>query len=457
MKMFKTMSALALGLTVATVAQAQTVYISGSTAFRSQVYQGLTDLGLTNQPGDSSSANTFTFAGTVNANTVKPANFPLAAFSGGLPSGFVGENWTVYCSFDGSLQGVDNCLHSANHNTFENLGGASAGTFSHSSDLAFSDVSQSSASPTDQSPPATALNEILADDVGNSFTGIAVQPFLYGANAAAWTAGVTYIQDNQISSLLTGGVLDLCYWTGNSAQYAAPLGAPTFEPAPGPDTVVLTGRDNSSGTRITAQQLDDWPTANPINQYTINGVTTDPATLVAGDSWGWIANSGYSSGGKVADALEYPVGNKPAVGYLSFADAKTLQVGAVAGPSSSAWTNGVIAPNNGYILSYEGLNPVTTAPTGNGSASGTGNAVIVYDMAAVENGQWPMWSYEHLYEATTVVSGGAIDAQFAPGLVYALDFEIYQQGTGVHPPITALLEGSMNVYRSNDGGPIQHN
>jgi hypothetical protein len=448
MKQIKTMSVLALGLAATSVAQAQQsydpnevgtpVFISGSTAFRAQVYQGLIDLGLTADTGDSSSGNTFTFTGVISGSIVKPSALP-SAFSAGLPStangapnNFVGSTWTVYCSFDGSLQGIDNCLHSGNNNTFQKVG--STATFSHGTDMAFSDVSQGSATATDQSPPAFGLTEVTSDDSGIN-GGIAVQPFLWAANAAANTAGVTYIQDSQIYSLFDQGLADLSWWTGNSTAFVKPL-------ALGSKTVALTGRDNSSGTRITAQQLDGWASANTINQYTINGTTSDPKTAAASLNFVSVANSGYASGGAVADALEYP-NSQAAVGYISFNDAAKIQIGSTA----TGWT---ATPNNGFILSYEGINPVTTATTG--------STPIVYNMAAVQNGQWPFWSYEHVYE--NVANGGsdnAIDGDFAPGLVYAVNYELYQQQTGAVTPFTALLEGNVNVHRSVDGGELFHN
>jgi hypothetical protein len=432
MKINKTIGAVTLVLGVAAAVQAQTppptgtpVYISGSTAFRAQVYAGLQDLGLSSQTGDSSSANTFTFTGTPNGTIVS-----------GLPSGLLtGGAVTVYCSFDGSLQGVDALAHPSSHSdTFENIGGSSAGTFSHTADLAFSDVSQASAYYVDQSP---VLNELISADATVSFTGLAVQPFLWGANAAA-TAKFNYINNIQIYSLLNDGVLDLSYWTGVATDFAAPLGSPTFEPPPSAKTVTLTGRDNSSGTRITAQQLANWNPATPINQYTINGVTSDPATLGTGLNWAYITNSGYSSGGKVTDSLEYP-GTFPAVSYLSFSDAKTLPYG------TAAFTGGA-TPVAGSILSYGGVNPVLSL----------GATYPTYNIAAVVNGQWPFWSYEHLYESINVVSGGYIDASFGPGLVDSIDYEIGLQKT-TKPPQTAILEGDMNVYRSVDGGPVYPN
>ena len=71
MKINKTITALGLALGIASVAEAQqVVYITGSTAFRAQVYNGLKDMGLTVQAGATSGNNNFNFVGTVNNKTI---------------------------------------------------------------------------------------------------------------------------------------------------------------------------------------------------------------------------------------------------------------------------------------------------------------------------------------------------------------------------------------------------
>jgi len=69
MKINKTISALAVAMGLVTGSQAaNTVFITGSTSFRAQVFQGLTDLGLSVQGGATSGNNVFTFTGTVAAH-----------------------------------------------------------------------------------------------------------------------------------------------------------------------------------------------------------------------------------------------------------------------------------------------------------------------------------------------------------------------------------------------------
>jgi hypothetical protein len=453
MKMHKTCTALTLALGAAVTAQAATttttqiaptttdaVYISGSTAFRGQVYQGLKDLGLTPQADDASGNNQFTFTGQPNANVIGPASqFPL-------PAGLVaaGTTVTVYCSFDGSAQGVANCTTPSRLNFFENVGGfggggvyANGAFFAHASDIAFSDVQQASTVST-----APTLREIISADAETTAnppgpgTGIAVQPFLWGGNAAAKAAGIANINRNDIDILLNTGNVPLAMFDG----------VPTHDGGTAATEVVLTGRDNSSGTRITAELLEGWNPVTQIDQWEINSSTSDPATLAAGFQFADIGVSGadsplgsggYSSGGKVADALEYPGTSNPAIGYLSWNDAKTLPI---ATANTTGWTT---SPADGTILSYQGVNPV----------SSLGAQFPVYNINLVINGQWPFWAYEHLYEGVNVTSGGYVDADFGPGLVEAVGYEISIQVAAT--PQTAVLIGAMNVNRgTTDGTPL---
>jgi hypothetical protein len=468
MKLNKTLLALALGAGVAPFAhgQANPVYIAGSTAFRGQIYQALTDLGLSPNSGDTSTANTFTFHGTVTPN----ANMAtvLADNSFPLPSGFNGQAVTFYCSFDGSAQGVHD-LTAETQNSFEPVGGGTA--FSHGIDAAFSDVFQASTiftSPT--------LREFVAPDSGTTpGTGVAVQPFLWAANSAANSAGVTTIKHDIIKYLLANGSAPLAFWTATDAN--------------GGTLVTLTGRDNTSGTRITSEDLESYLPGTSIAQYEIDASSSDAAGLATGLSWttggnlvgnpgtaivssstSTLSTGGYSSGGKVCDALAYPAvaqdsGNgsggdagagtstAAAVGYLSFNDAHLLPypVQLAAAAASPGWVHAT--PVAGSILTYEGVNPVSSLPASPGP--------IVYNINAVINGTYPFWTYEHFYENSDITTGSYVDADAGPGLADALWYEIYVQGSlhastggGLIFPQTAIVESDMDVLRSSDGGAL---
>jgi hypothetical protein len=404
MKTNKTLSALALLFGLGISAQAvQDVFINGSTAFRPQVYNALKDLNLTVANSATSGGNTWTFNGTIADHTGGHLTIPAPAEIAVC----------VHCSFDGSVQGVNAAQNNVNQVYFQSDGTT---TVSHPDDLAFSDIQQ--ASTIYNGIPI--LHEIVAPDATNVGEGVAVQPFLWAANCAAFDDGCSNINQNNIWNLFNQGFVTLNCFTGNAGDSNTP--------------VVLTGRDNSSGTRITSQQLGQWKTFKPIIQYTINGNTTDPATLAAGFPWALAPadsqgphDSGYSSGGKVAHALAYGnCTNGPAVSYLSFADAY----------SGLQYTGAA-------FLTYQGV-PPQIGPTQTVSGATT------FDINAVINGRYDDWSYEHLYSNANDSVSGVIVADIAPALVSALEYEIGQTS-----PQTAILIGNMNVNREGgDGIPL---
>jgi hypothetical protein len=468
MKLNKTLLALVLGVGVAPFAhgQANPVYISGAPSARAQLYQALLDLGLTPNSGDTSTANTFTFHGTVTP----VANLTSVLNNNGysLPSGFNGQAATVYASFDGAVQGVRD-LTEETQSSFEPVGGGTQ--FSHGADLALDEGFQASSiftSPT--------LREFVAPDSGTTpGTGLYVEPAAWVANAAASNAGVTYIKHDQIKYLLANGSAPLAFWTGVDAN--------------GGTLVALTGRDNASGIRIVGEDLESYLPGTSIAQYEIGASSSDPSGLATGLSWTTGGNlvgnpgtplvssststfpsGGYSSGGKVVDALAYPAvaqdsGNgsggdggsatstAAAVSYLVFSDAHLLPypVQLAAAAPSPGWVHAT--PVAGEILTYEGVNPVLSLPPAPGP--------IVFNINAVINGTYPFWTYVHLYENPDITTGSYVDSDVGPGLANAIWYEIYVQGSlhastggGLVFPQTAIIESDMDVLRSSDGGAL---
>jgi hypothetical protein len=333
----------------------------------------------------------------------------------------------VYCSFDGSAQGVHECATPGLQQNFEDINhGGGTATFTHGTDIAFSDVAQ--ASTVYSSPTLTEIISVGAANTG-TYTGIAVQPFLWGANSYA-AAKISSINNGQMFNLFNGGQNPLSFWTGNDADKNTP--------------VKLTGRDNTSGTRITAEELTPYDPTTAIIQWTVGGGVGTPNT--AGNTGAWTLapadgygthDSGYGSGGNVAKALGglgVVADTSLVVGYISFADAKGLV-------DAAALNSGTVI---GSALTYDNVSPILQL-----------NGPFEYNIAAVENGTYPFWAYEHLYEGANINgNGGFIDADFGPGLVLGIDYEISKQVLST--PQTAILEENMNVSRAYDGGPITH-
>jgi hypothetical protein len=427
MRINKTVGALALGLGLAAAAQAQdntigtAIYITGSTAFRQQVFNALKDLGLTVAQSGSGGNNNFTLYGTIS-----DATSGQALHLGTVAPGLTGQAVTVYGDFSGSAEGVQ-ALVTPGSATYLNT---DTGSFTHTgADLAFSDVAQSA---TPDSPVATGvtLEEVqLPFDATNHGgipgTGVAVQAFSFVINGTA--AAIKNVTQQNFQDLFHSGGLPLCFFTGNSSDFGT--------------TVTPVGRYNLSGTRITTILDCGAKLSQSLHQYALsdNGTTTpglastDTASPPSdGNQWVSVGNNGYFSGGNVGKAIHASSINSapPAVAYLGFADAG----------SKLTATGGGTAASEGPV-NFNGQSSWVggTFPSGNWNLNG------------VENGSYTFWSYERLYASPSDSSSSFIVGTFGPGLIDALQYEIVNT-----TPLTACLESQMNVYRNSDGGDVLH-
>ncbi len=402
-KTVKTIGAMALAVGLTTVVQAQTpIYLTGSTAFRAQVFAGLGDLGLNNAQGSANNANQFTFSGTVS----NPHSIP------NLPSGLVGQSVVVYCSWSGSAEGVQQLISPGPAIYASN---AASGTFNHTgADLAFSDVAQYS---TPEAGSSTTLTEIQtsADHSLPQGTGIAVQAFAFVGNSNAFTTlGIKNITQDNFLDMFESGAFPASYLLGGNNS----------------TSVYPVGRYDLSGTRITTVlddngDLDD--TATPLSQYALStdGSTTpglnstDTTPVPSGASankWVSVGDSGYFSGGNVGAAIHNGsvAGAPAALAYIGWADAQSKLTDTThEGP-----------------ITWQGQNPGKQG---------------AWNLAGVEYGGYNFWSYERLYQSpgtTAFISG-----TFGPGLILAIQYEIVNASTR-----TAILESEMHVTRFVDGG-----
>lgn len=366
--MNKTISALALALGVASAAEAQQmIYITGSTAFRAQVYNGLTDMGLTVQAGATSGNNVFDFTGTVNNSKI-----------GTITNGSSGQSVQVICAFTGSTEGLNSIINDVSP-VYTNISGA-AFSYPNGADISFSDVQESSTVYA-----GDAVNELVSvDGAASSFgAGVAVVPFLWAASADG-AAKIPNVTPYIVNDIFVNGIEPLSFFDGVNADAGV--------------NVYLTGRTNDSGTRITAQQTVGFDPSQPIIQYAVGGVLTSVGT----GTFQNVGNNGYASGGNVAKALSL-AGAGDAIGYVAFSDAANLKNGALP-------------------ISYEGVSPFT-------GATWTPNSTP-WNLSGIENGSYTFWSYEHLYESTKVSGTSFINANFGPDLINALEYEIANPASG---------------------------
>lgn len=401
MKINKTMGVVALGLGLAIVAQAQPdagytpIYITGSTAFRSQIFQALkNELGLTVQNGGTSSQNSFTFEG----NIADPHS--LGMTKQGTPV-------EVFCDFSGSAEGVETILNNVANNYLSSTGV----TFvNDGADFAFSDVAQNSTPY--PNPPNVALPEIqlAADASQEPFTGCAVVTFTFAVNKQGAAAGISNITDFNVRDLYRAGTLDECFFTGV---------------APGTTSVYAVGRYNLSGTRITAE-LDDYdPTSATLKQYALGtlpsttpGLNNGDSSAPTGNAWVPVLNGGYFTGGNVGVALANSssvTGLSPAIGYIGWSDAQ-----------------GKFGSSGAVPIKWDGQNP---------------GSLGAWNITGLENGDYTFFSYERLYEKPSD-KGTAFD-NYGQDLVLGLQYEIVNAS-----PQTADIERNMNVYRPSDGADV---
>ena len=446
--MIKTISALALGLGFAGAAQAQDssvfgnpVFLTGSTAFRSQIFHALHDLGLTAAPQDASGSNWFTYSGTLTDTT-----------GGSIPLSAAGPV-TVFCSWSGSVEGVQTLLYSTNGATYQNVDSASyfdKNFTRNGADIAMSDIAQSTCyqgtlggvNYTTAKTGITLVEARLAADIArHAASGIAVQPFVMVVDGNAQS--ITSLSQFQFIDLFHNGQYPLSYFTGNASDAGTP--------------VYAVGRYNLSGTRGSTVSDYGYSLLQNLHQYALSADGSTTPGLASSDTapppptgnqWLSIANNGYFTGGNVGFAMhDASVNGAPAaIAYVGWADSSKMTGTATnfEGPISFGgqvpWVGGTF-PNTGY-----------------------------YDTNAVINGSYIMWNYERMYEGQNVANGtqtavaglqssAAFVQAFATDLIEAVQYEIQHTADfssfGGRLLPTALNESQMNVYRNaGDGGDV---
>jgi len=271
MKINKSILALALGLGSLSLANAGTVYLSGSTALRGSVYTAIRTAGVVFTAVPST---TLYDGGSAGNNAGSGANY--MAFQGTLVGG--SGTTTLLCHWSGSEEGIKDVAVPATSETFidpSTLDGADHGTnqpttVSHSAiELCFADNAQSFSKT--KTPVVT----------GNSKIGVIT--FKWVRNPGLWTG--TNITFAQIRAALDG----FC----KRAVFSGSLSDTN-------DYVYVSGRSSLSGTRVNAFGTSGYGIGTLPNQIEINsgGVMQDldGAGTYAGDF-------GYSSGGTLAKTL----------------------------------------------------------------------------------------------------------------------------------------------------------
>lgn len=410
-----------------TKASAFTLYITGSSAFRGQVDAALKSgtFGYTSQ-GWTKGANS---GKANNAVYVNGSNKIIAHWSGSVGGiQAVAQNRTDVPYLVPTYTGTGDAT--LNPDT-------DAADTGHIADFAFTDVYQSA------SPYPTPL--LTSDIVG-------INAFRVVANYVSGGNPVTHLNYQQARALWSAGKMDLSQITGLNSDKGK--------------TIYAMGRDPDSGTRLTFFAETGIGALSVVNQYTATTTTSTaitqvdlvPASTVYGVGFG-IGNGGYSSGGTLAGVLRL--------------DASAAHVG-----SGSA--------GQAYFVSYLSRGDSDTAIGADGTVTGSGNASLVQfensDVAAnvyptqttgndhnnlafeIQNGSHPFWSYEHAIHGASISSNA--QTVYTALVNYMQDYHntsgnsnATATGTGTANGIYAAdggvtSYGTMNVYRSSDGGTI---
>ncbi len=396
MKKILTIAALG-GLFAAGTLQAQVnIYIAGSTAFRANVFRTIEaslDTGYTVNPANAGTGTgVLTFQGTMN-------------------SLFGGQTVTVYCSYNGSVQGLGD-LNNNTAVTFTNAtpGGAAVVAVPN---ITFSDVDKIST----LWPSAPVLESYVA-----------VLPFVYCRNVYCPTT-VTNVTGHQLLSLWDNGALKLSMFTGNTNDDTG--------------TMYVTGRNKDSGTRVGAS-ADAYYTGSPI----LYGFQSGVFGVLNQNLNGAIYGFGYSSGGNEAQALTNTAAAGPMIGYEGLNDAL-----AIAGSASTGKPQNQ-GGGNCAIIAYDGFLPF------NNYKPGTSPVPAYPDFTPITTGQYSFWTYECIETLNTHTSDSVHTYYTNMAAHIDLDLKAAEDNAGnssLYGAVTAVRLSEMRVSRASVGGEIVPN
>ena len=335
----------ALGLAGATPLLAVDLFVTGSTAFRANVYAASTKL------FDVPPAITYGDAahgGDAN-NNAKTASWCMTGTVSNSISALGMTPLTIHALFSGSVQG----LQTVEQGTKLVFSTPTAGTYiTNTPTIGFSDCSGTST-------PYPATGSFSEENV-------CVQPFVMCKSVAG--GGLTNINNvtwEQLRYAISPGRIPLSAWTTKGTDHSS--------------YVYLVERTKDSGTRRCelAQEQFGYNAACTVYLYdnVTNNIFFKPSgTAIIGSAgvnnanlnWG----SGYVSGGNVATELGYNNANNQAIAMLSIGDAK--------GITGTPWSQ---------VLPFNGVWP-TAAGAGISGNTGTN------DFSPISQGVYTCWGYE---------------------------------------------------------------
>lgn len=437
-----TSALLALGVvSLASAAQANTtVYLVGASALRSTIYQYATIPGVifdANEPagkilpvGTTSGAANVVYEGYINGNLVD-----IDAYWAGAEAAIADAAGHQITESISSVSGLPNTPYSGNlpgvPGVFLNPNSTPTpwvGTLPLSSipgapsvaDLALDDTSQAVSYTPAATYPLTA------------YGAIAVVPFSflkgYESSADAPWSNVVNVTTAQIQTVYNGPV-PANFFTGK------------LDSVDTNDSVVITGRNYGSGTRVNALLTAQINLNSPVDQWAVDPNYTTPGLLGTDTSYASpsaglvdVGNDGFNASGQAADQLAFDLSGEGAILIepLAVPDAASVHTSPPAGGGAPTY------------LSY--------------------NGVYESDQGVI-NGTYTFWGNEDLY-GSHGQSPTSIQGLTATAIVNGIKAELLVNGAGtasgaVGPTYTAqsalIPETYLQVTRTGDGGfPIPH-
>lgn len=351
-------------LAIAGTASAQTnvIHITGSTAFRTVALNAIKSM-------ISAGTLKYGYSGT-SFNSASYAEFTGVLVSSSTTTVDVQTVWS------GSVDGLQRVIYQGTP-SFENQNwpaeessltstgtpSLAAGTGVAYADAAFCDNFQNST--------------IFQNPQVQNDTVVGVVPFEWCRNngSPSTMSNMTTMLAQQI---LSAGALTMKCWTGN--------------PSDDSTLVYVIGRNYDSGTRCDTFSETGFGVGSPPNQ---SQVFTMAATNIVGNStniYTVITNvAPYQA--ETVDGIAFPVGES---GYSSGG----LVSGALDAYGSDSSTN---TGNKGWIVGYLGVSDANNVT--NGTAGPMTWNGVPYSAAAVANGQYTHWSYEHVINNSNLSAG----------------------------------------------------
>ncbi len=428
-------------------AKADTViHITGSTAFR-----GATVTAITNVLGGAAAVKS-AFQTSSGASATASGRCVIQGSVASIPAAGV---VTVKCSWSGSTGGIKTVVQNIDVTTWmsiTNLGAAGSpngladGAISYSLDTGtFSgETPKADVCMMDSSQAATGFTSTLLTE-----TRVGVIPFEFIANNYSPGAdpGITNMTSLLYQAIASGGA-PLSQFSGLAADSGI--------------AVYAVGRDFDSGTRLSVMAETGVGVFGSVqhvqavasgalgaNGSSITTLQLYPAETVLGQSFP-IGNSGYPSGGTLADFLATPgtqtantTSGVPAGQVLGFGPGHCIgYVGRADAVRATRKTN--IATNTARRLKWNGLQIWNDPVAANGTPAS-------YNDNLITEGLYQLWEYEYLGYRASLASTNANGKAVADAIATRI-INVDAAGSG-----NGIALSAMHVSKAVEGGIIVHN